>query len=46
MKDFKGILNLNLCTAPILKTFKSKEGGTVEYYELSLKSFIYLIFLS
>ena len=36
MENFYGILNLTLVTSPILKTMKTSQGGTVEYYELTL----------
>lgn len=34
--DFKGILFLSLVTEPELKTLKSNNGGTVEFWELTL----------
>lgn len=34
--EFKGLINLTLVTNPILKTFKTNDGSTMEYYELTL----------
>ena len=36
MDEFNGILSLNLVTIPNLKTIKTNDGGTAEFYEMTL----------
>lgn len=36
MKEFNGLIFLGLVTAPELKTFRSNDGGTIEFYDLTL----------
>lgn len=36
MDNFNGIIYLTLLTAPKLRTFKTKDNSTAEYYELTL----------
>lgn len=36
IENVKGLVNLTLVTAPVLKTMRTQNGGTAEYWDLTL----------